>query len=141
MTNYTLEITVDSLTKESKSKITPEDTNKTVEAIPVNLLQIIATGGDATTIPDTPRVAEAGCVALPAVTVWDYEQAVHERLKALVLAGCVTFPDGSATSDTTVDMVGVTARGTSWDFTFKISGITQVTDATHIAHINEQLRR
>lgn len=141
MTSYTVEITVDSLTKESKSTITPEDTTKTVEAIPVNLLQIIATGGDATTIPDTPRVAEAGCVALPAVTVWDYEQAVHERLKALVLAGCVTFPSGSATSDTTVEMTGVTARGTSWDFTFKISGITQVTDATHIAHINEQLRR
>lgn len=80
-------------------------------------------------------------MALPAVTVWDYEQAVHERLKALVLAGCVTFPDGSATNDTTVEMGGVTARGTSWDFTFKISGITQVTDATHIAHINEQLRR
>lgn len=141
MTSYTVEITVDSLTKESKSTITPEDTTKTVEAIPVNLLQIIATGGDATTIPDTPRVAEAGCVALPAVTVWDYEQAVHERLKALVLAGCVTFPSGSATSDTTVEMTSVTARGTSWDFTFKISGITQVTDATHIAHINEQLRR
>lgn len=141
MTSYTVEITVDSLTKESKSTITPEDTTKTVEAIPVNLLQIIATGGDATTIPDTPRVAEAGCVALPAVTVWDYAQAVHERLKALVLAGCVTFPSGSATSDTTVEMTGVTARGTSWDFTFKISGITQVTDATHIAHINEQLRR
>lgn len=141
MTNYTAEITVDSLTKESKAKITLEGTNETVGAIPENLLQIIATGGDATTVPDTPRVAEAGCVALPAVTVWDYEQAVHERLKALVLAGCVTFPSGSATSDTTVEMTGVTARGTSWDFTFKISGITQVTDATHIAHINEQLRR
>ena len=141
MTSYTVEITVDSLTKESKSKITPEDSNKTVEAIPVNLLQIIATGGDKNSIPDTPRVAEAGCVALPAVTVWDYEQAVHERLKAVALAGCVTFPDGSATSDTTVDMVGVTARGTNWDFTFKISGITQVTDEAHIAHINAQLRR
>jgi len=141
MNDYIVEITVDSLTKESKSKITNENTNKTAEAIPSNLLQIIATGGDATTIPDTPRVAEAGCVALPAVTVWDYEQAVHERLKALVLAGCVTFPSGSATSDTAVEMNGVTARGTSWDFTFKISGITQVTDATHIAHINEQLRR
>ena len=80
-------------------------------------------------------------MALPAVTVWDYEQAVHERLKALVLAGCVTFPSGSATSDTTVEMTGVTARGTSWDFTFKISGITQVTDEAHIAHINAQLRR
>lgn len=141
MTDYTVEITVDSLTKESKSKITLGGTNEIVGAIPENLLQIIATGGDATTVPDTPRVAEAGCVALPAVTVWDYEQAVHERLKALVLAGCVTFPSGSATSDTTVEMTGVTARGTSWDFTFKISGITQVTDATHIAHINEQLRR
>jgi hypothetical protein len=141
MTDYTAEITVDSLTKEPKSKITTEGTNETVGAIPENLLQIIATGGDKNSIPDTPRVAEAGCVALPAVTVWDYEQAVHERLKALVLAGCVTFPDGSATNDTTVEMGGVTARGTSWDFTFKISGITQVTDATHIAHINEQLRR
>ena len=141
MTSYTVEITVDSLTKESKSKITPEDSNKTVEAIPVNLLQIIATGGDKNSIPDTPCVAEAGCVALPAVTVWDYEQAVHERLKALVLAGCVTFPGGTVTNDTIVEMGGVTARGTSWDFAFKISGITQVTDATHIAHINEQLRR
>lgn len=141
MTSYTVEITVDSLTKESKSTITPEDTTKTVEAIPVNLLQIIATGGDATTIPDTPRVAEAGCVALPAVTVWDYEQAVHERLKALVLAGCVTFPGGSTTNDTIVEMTSVTARGTSWDFAFKISGITQVTDEAHIAHINAQLRR
>ena len=141
MTDYIVEITVDSLTKESKSTIAPEGTNKSVGAIPVNLLQIIATGGDATTIPDTPRVAEAGCVALPAVTVWDYEQAVHERLKALVLAGSVTFPDGSATNDTTVDMVGVTARGASWDFAFKISGITQVTDEAHIAHINAQLRR
>ena len=141
MTDYTVEITVDSLTKESKSKITLGGTNEIVGVIPVNLLQIIATGGDASTVPDTPRVAEAGCVALPAVTVWDYEQAVHERLKALVLAGCVTFPDGAATNDTTVDMVGITARGTSWDFTFKISGITQVTDETHIAHINAQLRR
>ena len=141
MTDYTVEITVDSLTKESKSKITPDDTNNIAGVIPMNLLQIIATGGDATTIPDTPRVAEAGCVALPAVTVWDYERAVHERLKALVLAGCVTFPDGAAINDTTVDMVGVTARGTSWDFTFKISGITKVTDEAHIAHINAQLRR
>lgn len=141
MTSYTVEITVDSLTKESKSKITPEDSNKTVEAIPVNLLQIIATGGDKNSIPDTPRVAEAGCVALPAVTVWDYEQAVHERLKALVLAGCVTFPGGSTTNDTIVEMTGVTARGTSWDFAFKISGITHVTDEAHIAHINAQLRR
>lgn len=141
MTSYTVEITVDSLTKESKSKITPEDSNKTVEAIPVNLLQIIATGGDKNSIPDTPRVAEAGCVALPAVTVWDYEQAVHERLKALVLAGCVTFPSGSTTNDTIVEMTGVTARGTSWDFAFKISGITQTTDEEHIAHINAQLRR
>lgn len=141
MSDYTVEITVDSLTKESKAKIMSEETGEVIGGIPENLLQIIATGGDATTIPDTPRVAEAGCVALPAVTVWDYEQAVHERLKALVLAGCVTFPSGSATSDTTVEMTGVTARGTSWDFTFKISGITQVTDATHIAHINEQLRR
>lgn len=141
MSDYTVEITVDSLTKESKAKIMSEETSGVIGGIPENLLQIIATGGDATTIPDTPRVAEAGCVALPAVTVWDYEQAVHERLKALVLAGCVTFPSGSATSDTTVEMTGVTARGTSWDFTFKISGITQVTDATHIAHINEQLRR
>lgn len=141
MTSYAVEITVDSLTKESKSTITPEDSTKSVGVIPVNLLQIIATGGDASTVPDTPRVAEAGCVALPAVTVWDYEQAVHERLKALVLAGCVTFPDGAATNDTTVDMVGITARGTSWDFTFKISGITQVTDEAHIEHINAQLRR
>lgn len=141
MSNYTVEITVDSLTKEPKSKITPEGTNETVGAIPENFLQIIATGGDATTIPDTPRVAEAGCVALPAVTVWDYEQAVHERLKALVLAGCVPFPDGAAANDTTVDMVGVTARDTSWDFAFKISGITQITDEAHIAHINAQLRR
>lgn len=141
MTDYIVEITVDSLTKESKSTIAPEGTNKSVGVIPMNLLQIIATGGDATTIPDTPRVAEAGCVSLPAVTVWDYEQAVHERLKALVLAGSVTFPDGSATNDTTVDMAGVTARGTSWDFTFKISGITQVTDEAHIEHINAQLRR
>lgn len=141
MTSYTVEITVDSLTKESKAKITSEETSEMVGVIPNNLLQIITTGGDATTIPDTPRVAEAGCVALPAVTVWDYEQAVHERLKALVLAGCVTFPDGAATNDTTVNMVGVTARGTSWDFTFKISGITQITDEAHIAHINAQLRR
>lgn len=141
MTGYTVEITVDSLTKESKTKITSEETGELVGVIPENLLQIIATGGDATTIPDTPRVAEAGCVALPAVTVWDYEQAVHERLKALVLAGCVTFPGGTATSDTAVEMNGVTARGTSWDFTFKISGITQVTDEAHIAHINAQLRR
>jgi hypothetical protein len=141
MTSYTVEITVDSLTKESKSTITPDDTNKTVEAIPVNLLQIITTGGDKNSVPDTPHVAEAGCVALPAVTVWDYEQAVHERLKALVLAGCVTFPDGAATSDTTVEMTGVTARGSSWDFAFKVSGITQVTDEAHIEHINAQLRR
>lgn len=141
MTTYTVEITVDSLTKESKAKITAEDNNGSAEVIPENLLQIIATGGDATTIPDTPRVAEAGCVALPAVTVWDYEQAVHERLKALVLAGSVTFPDGSATNDTTVEMTGVTARGPSWDFAFKISGITQVTDEAHIEHINAQLRR
>lgn len=141
MTDYTVEITVDSLTKESKAKITAEDNNGDAGVIPENLLQIITSGGDKNSVPDTPRVAEAGCVALPAVTVWDYEQAVHERLKALVLAGCVTFPSGSATSDTTVEMTGVTARGTSWDFTFKISGITQVTDATHIAHINEQLRR
>lgn len=141
MTDYTVEITVDSLTKESKSTIAPEGTNKSVGVIPMNLLQIIATGGDATTIPDTPRVAEAGCVSLPAVTVWDYEQAVHERLKALVLAGSITFPDGSATNDTTVEMVGVTARGRSWDFAFKVSGITQVTDEAHIEHINAQLRR
>lgn len=141
MTDYTVEITVDSLTKESKSKITLGDTNNTAGVIPMNLLQIIATGGDASTVPDTPRVAEAGCVALPAVTVWDYEQAVHERLKALVLAGCVTFPSGSATNDTIVEMTSVTARDTSWDFAFKISGITQVTDEAHIAHINAQLRR
>lgn len=141
MSNYTVEITVDSLTKEPKSKITPEGTNETVGAIPENLLQIIATGGDATTIPDTPRVAETGCVTIPKVTVWDYEQAVHERLKALVLAGCVAFPDGAATNSTSVEMVSSVARGTNWDFTFKISGITQVTDEAHIAHINEQLRR
>lgn len=141
MTSYTVEITVDSLTKESKAKITAEDDNGAVGVIPDNLLQIIATGGDASTVPDTPRVAEAGCVALPAVTVWDYEQAVHERLKALVLAGCVTFPSGSATNDTIVEMTSVTARGTSWDFAFKISGITQTTDEAHIAHINAQLRR
>ena len=66
---------------------------------------------------------------------------MHERLKALVLAGSVTFPDGSATNDTTVEMTGVTARGPSWDFAFKISGITQVTDEAHIEHINAQLRR
>lgn len=141
MTDYTLEITVDSLTKESKAKITSEGTSKTVGKIPDNLLQIITTGGDKNSVPDTPHVAEAGCVSLPAVTVWDYEQAVHERLKALVLAGSVTFPDGSATNDTTVEMVGVTARGSSWDFAFKISGITQVTDEAHIEHINAQLRR
>lgn len=123
MTSYTVEITVDSLTKESKAKIIAEDNNGDAGVIPESLLQIIATGGDKNSVPDTPRVAEAGCVALPAVTVWDYEQAVHERLKALVLAGCVTFSDGAATSDTTVEMTGVTARGTSWDFAFKISGI------------------
>lgn len=141
MTNYTVEITVDSLTKDPKSKITPEGTNKTIGAIPENLLQIIATGGDKNSIPDTPSVAEKSCVAPPAVTVWDYEQAVHERLKALVLAGYITFPDGSATNDTIVEMAGVTALGTSWDFTFNISGITQVTDEAHIAHINAQLHR
>lgn len=141
MTDYTVEITVDSLTKESKAKITSEETSEVVGVIPENLLQIIATGGSVSTVPDTPRVAEAGCVALPAVTVWDYEQAVHERLKALVLAGSITFPDGSATNDTTVEMVGVTARGRSWDFAFKVSGITQVTDEAHIEHINAQLRR
>lgn len=141
MSDYTVEITVDSLTKESKAKIMSEETGEVIGGIPENLLQIIATGGDATTIPDTPRVAEAGCVALPAVTVWDYEQAVHERLKALVLAGYVTFPSGSATSDTTIEMLESTARGTSWDFVFKISGITQATDEAHIAHINAQLRR
>ena len=141
MTDYTLEITVDSLTKESKAKIMSEETGEVIGGIPENLLQIIATGGDATTIPDTPRVAETGCITLPAVTVWDYEQAVHERLKALVLANSVAFPDGSATNDTTVEMLESTARGTSWDFAFKISGITQVTDEAHIAHINAQLRR
>ena len=141
MTDYTVEITVDSLTKESKSKITPAETSEVVGVISENLLQVIATGGDVSTVPDTPHVAEAGCIKLPKVTVWDYEQAVHERLKALVLAGSVTFPDGSATNDTTVEMVGVTARGASWDFAFKISGIAQVTDEAHIEHINAQLRR
>ena len=141
MTNYTAEITVDSLTKESKAKITLEGTNETVGEIPENLLQIITIGGDKNSVPDTPRVAEAGCVALPAVTVWDYEQAVHERLKALVLAGCVAFPDGAATNSTSVEMVSSVARGTNWDFVFKISGITKVTDEAHIAHINAQLRR
>ena len=141
MTDYTAEIIVDSLTKESKAKITAEDDNGAVGVIPDNLLQIIAAGGDASTVPDTPRVAETGCVTIPKVTVWDYEQAVHERLKALVLAGCVAFPDGAATNSTSVEMVSSVARGTNWDFTFKISGITQATDEAHIAHINEQLRR
>lgn len=141
MTDYTLEITVDSLTKESKAKIADEKTSETVGVIPDNLLQIIATGGDASTVPDTPHVAEAGCIKLPKVTVWDYEQAVHERLKALVLAGCVTFPDGAATNSTSVEMVSSVAYKTKWNFTFKISGITQVTDEAHIAHINAQLRR
>lgn len=141
MTDYTLEITVDSLTKESKSKITSEGTSKTVGEIPDNLLQIITTGGDKNSVPDTPHVAEAGCIKLPKVTVWDYEQAVHERLKALALAGCVTFPDGSATNSTSVEMVGSVAYKTKWNLTFKISSIVQVTDEAHIAHINAQLRR
>lgn len=38
MTDYTAEITVDSLTKEPKSKITLEGTSETVGAIPENLL-------------------------------------------------------------------------------------------------------
>lgn len=141
MTDYTVEIIVDSLTKEPKSKIATQETGEMVGVIPSNLLHVIATGGDKNSVPDTPHVAETGCIKLPEATGWDYEQAVHERLKALVLAGCVTFPDGAATNSTTVEMVSSADHETKWNFVFKISSIAQVTDEAHIAHINAQLRR
>lgn len=138
MTDYTVEIIVNSLTKETEAKITAEDKNGATVAIPDNLLQIIATGGDASTVPDTPHVAEAEHAPLPKVTVWDYDRVVHERLKTLVLAGCVTFPASSSTNSTRVEMVDSVASEANWYFRFKISDNNQVTDR---AHINAQLCR